>query len=157
MTKTAALLVAAAGLAGSTALAQGYVVPSPAGPPKLPSQVKIDPSVVKSLKVPPALITMAEFDAAVAAVKTEAEGVKAARKTLEDAERACASRTYSSQDMRDAGCADTDTVGACTAKLYRLCMRAASRRYRGHLVSFNRAVEALDQKARGLAIPPEAP
>ncbi|MBK9061878.1 MAG: hypothetical protein IPL89_01555 [Acidobacteria bacterium] len=152
MTKTAVLLLAA--LAAAPALSQ---LPTPAKGAKLPMTLKIDPSALKALQLPPPPTTPQQLDEAVASVKAQAEGVKAARKNLDDAESACASRTYSSQDMHDAGCTDTDTVGACTAKLYRQCVRSPRGRLRSHLRLFNSAVESLDQKARALAIPPETP
>ena len=152
MTKTAALLLAA--LAAAPALAD---TPIQAKGTKLPTQLKIDPSALKALQLPPPPTTLQQFDAAVAAVKAEAEHFGRARTQLEAAERACETRTYSSQDMREAGCLDTETVAQCTVKLYDRCTRPTRRSYRRHHRSFSTAVEALDQKARALAIPPETP
>jgi hypothetical protein len=152
MTKTAALLLAA--LTAAPALSQ---LPTPAKGAKLPMTIKIDASALKALQLPPPPTTLQQFDAAVAAVKAEAERFGRARTHLESSERTCETRTYSSQDMREAGCLDTDTVAACTAKLYHRCTSPSRRAYRLHHRSFSAAVESLDQKARALAIPPETP
>jgi len=152
MTKTAALLLAA--LTAAPALSQ---LPTPAKGAKLPMTLKIDPSALKALQLPPPPTTLQQFEAAVAAVKAEAEHFGRARTHLEGSERTCETRTYSAQDMREAGCLDTDTVAACTAKLYQQCTSPSRRAYRRHHRSFSTAVESLDQKARSLAIPPETP
>lgn len=152
MTKTAVLLLAV--LAAAPALSQ---LPTPAKGAKLPPTIKVDQSAIRALQLPPPPTTLQQFDAAVSAVKTEAEHFGRARTHLEEAERTCETRTYSSQDMREAGCLDTETVAQCTVKLYDRCTRPTRRSYRRHHRAFSAAVEALDQKARALAIPPEAP
>ncbi|HQQ77332.1 MAG TPA: hypothetical protein PLB01_08240 [Thermoanaerobaculia bacterium] len=152
MTKTATLLLAA--LVAAPALSQ---VPTPTKGARLPMTIKLDASALKALQLPPPMTTLHQFDEAVAAVKAQAENLKAAQKNFDDAERACATRTYSAQDMREAGCLDTETVAQCTVKLYDRCTRPSRRSYRLHHRNFITAVDALNQKARSLAIPPETP
>jgi hypothetical protein len=152
----AAFVVAATASAQTPAPGKAIAPLAPVGGAKAPSQLKLDPNTLKAIHLAPPPTAADEVDAALANVKTEAERVRTARKGYEDAEKACASRTYSSQDMHDAGCLDTDTVGACTAKLYRLCMRPSQAEYRRRASMFRRAIQVLDQKAQALAFP-EAP
>ena len=157
--KTAARLLIALALAALAALATFAETPPAKAPgtQKLPAQLKIDTNTLKAIHLAPPPSAADEVDAALATVKTAAEGVRTARSSYEGLERTCASRSYSSQDMHDAGCTDADTVGACTAKLYRSCMRLSTAEYRRRAFLFQRGVQILDQKAHALAFPPETP
>jgi hypothetical protein len=148
MMKTAAFLLTAACLAAFPALAQTGK-PIASGPRS--TQFKIDPTALKSIKLAPSATAVDELDAAFANVKSEADAVHVARRSFDNAEMTCASRTYSSQDMRDAGCADTDTVAACTEKLYRRCTQPAVSEYQRRALAFQRSVKVLDLKAQSLA------
>ena len=157
--KTAARLLIALALAALAAPAAFAETPptKALGTQKLPAQLKIDPNTLKAIHLAPPPSAADEVDAALASVKTAAEGVRSARSSYEGHEKTCASRSYSSQDMHDAGCTDADTVGACTAKLYRSCMRQSTAEYRRRAFLFQRGVQVLDQKAHALAFPPETP
>jgi hypothetical protein len=149
----AALVVAFTASAQTPAPGKAIAPLAPVGGAKLPTQLKLDAGVLKAIHLAPPPTAADEVDAALANVKTEAARVRTARKDYEDAEKACTSRTYSSQDMHDAGCLDTDTVAACTAKLYRLCMRPSQTEYRRRASMFRRASQILDQRAQSLAFP----
>lgn len=153
--KTAARVLAAAALAAFTfpALAQGGNVMVTGIRPSSP--VKLDPAALKSIQLGPAPSAAEQVDAALADVKTRADLAKTARAQYEAQEKTCSGQTYSAQDMRDAGCLDTDTVAACNRKLYRHCLLPATRRYQGNVLLFRRALEILDTKARALVFAPE--
>ena len=154
MKRSAALLVTL--LLGAPAFAETpipakSVAPKPPG--TLPLTIKADPTFLKGVAQAPPQSAADQVDAALANVKTNAEALKAARNAWELAVRTCETRTYSAQDMHDAGCLDRDTVADCTAKLFRACTHPGFVEYRRRSVLFRRAVQVLSDKAQALAAP----
>jgi hypothetical protein len=69
----------------------------------------------------------ADVDAAMAGLKNAAEALKEAKKAYDDGQQSCLTKSYNSQEIQEA-CAPTDTVEACSHKLYAHCCSLALRK-----------------------------
>lgn len=100
---------------------------APAAPPDSPAVPRL---AATHMKLKPGLHYDPQFDlpkgpyddvdAAVAGLKNAADALKAAKKAYEDAQESCKTKSYSPQEIQEA-CAPTDTVEACSHKLYAHC------------------------------------
>ena len=130
--KTASTVVLALllGLLGSAAAAPG---PEPgADSPlkvRIPSQgpIKIDPSALVMIPPDPPPTRHEEALNAISQLRGHLEEFKKARAVYKRALEGCASKSYTVDEMRAAGCADNDTVAACSRKLLYACIMAGRR------------------------------
>jgi len=88
----------------------------------LKAPIKLDPASLPAKKIPP-LQRRDALDRSYDDFRQKYDATLAAIKRYERKEAECRSRTYSIADQRNAGCSETDTIGACNRKLYQNCTR----------------------------------
>lgn len=69
----------------------------------------------------------ADVDAAVADLKNAADGLKAARTGYDQDRETCKTKSYTPQEIQQT-CAGSDTVEACSEKLYSHCVALAQKK-----------------------------
>ncbi|MCM3877494.1 MAG: hypothetical protein NEA02_13900 [Thermoanaerobaculia bacterium] len=128
--RSAAVLAIAACLSG----------PVSAGPPPDPpgrqiriidlnsaSTIKIDMSALVMIPPEPPPSKLEQALSAVADLRTSLEEFQKARPAYKRGLEGCATKSYTMQEMRAAGCADSDTFAVCSRKLLHACITTARR------------------------------
>lgn len=124
--------------------------PSPVIGPlhKLPASMKVDGPALRAVPELPALVPYGATDKALEEVGKRLADLKSARAAAVDVYNTCKAKSYSQQEMVEAGCQASDTVEACGAKLFKRCTRGPYSAFAKAEDAFSAAVDRLVSESR---------
>lgn len=124
---------------------------------KLPDSMKLEASVLASLPAPSLVSPYDGVDKALATAKASLDALKSAQEKLLVSAASCRNKSFTQQDMKTAGCLDTDTVAICSKGLFNQCVLVPHEAYFNANYTFEIASAKFHEvAAKAVALPDPA-